>query len=114
MNELLVVADVLGRNVQTGKVVRTIAVIDDGDTARLFYTQEIKSSIEVSEFKLIRIERGGFSRRKNYTFIIDDGAAITVAPQSCSCGAGKIAYADPTPGFKRVPAIMPDGLEVRK
>jgi hypothetical protein len=113
VKKLLVAADVLGRDAQTGKVVRALVTIDS-TPARLLYVQEGEGRhLVVDEFDIVKIERGGYSRIKNYTFVLDGRDPISIQPQSCVCGAGRIAYADPTPGVIRVPAIMPEGLEVK-
>lgn len=113
MNKLLVAADVLGRDAQTGKIVRTLVVVDQPSARLLYVYEDDERHLAVDEYNITRIERGGFSRIKNYTFVLDGADPISVHPQSCVCGAGRIAYADPTPGMIRVPAIMPEGLEVK-
>lgn len=113
MTDLLVAADVLGKNATTGSTVRALVVLRDAGNTDLLYVSEVDGSITVEEYRLTKIQRGGFSRIKNYTFYLEGRGPISVLPQNCTCGAGRVAYADPTPGYKRVPAIMPDGLEVR-
>lgn len=113
MSKLLVAADVLGRDAQSGKIVRALVTVSDTPASLLYVSLNDEQHLVVDEYSVVRIERGGYSRIKNYTFILDGRDPISIQPQSCVCGAGRIAYADPTPTRTRVPAIMPDGLEVR-
>lgn len=113
MSKLLVAADVLGRDAQSGKIVRALVTVNSTPANLLYVSLDEDQHLVVEEYRLIRVQRGGFSRIKNYTFLLEDRDPISIQPQSCVCGAGRIAYADPTPDRTRVPAIMPEGLEVK-
>jgi hypothetical protein len=103
---------VLGKDQGSGAPLRALVLPRD-DGHQLLVVRVAEGGPYVETYKLQLIERGGFARVKSYVFFLEDHDPIGLEPQNCSCGQGEIAYYDPTPGFERVPARMPEGLEIR-
>lgn len=109
-----IAADVLGKLMTTGKVARIFAVVDsDEETARLVVVTRGEDGVVTDWHPLYGISRSGYGRNRQYIFTIDEGKTLGIYPQSCSCGAGEVAYYDPMPGESRRSIQVPDWLETQ-
>lgn len=113
MNQLKFTHDVLGRIAGGGRV-RCIVAVDDEPPAVLWLVTKhrARAELEVTHVPLAGVERTGPGQSAKWRFLPIDGDPIVVAPQNCSCGAGLLAYGDPTPGYERTKVRAPEWLAV--
>lgn len=96
---------------QQSERARFLVLVEDGPPATLRMIRNTGEGIEVTDHELGSFGLTGSFSRNSWRFTLVDGTEYIFDPLGCSCGAGKIAYHNPAPGFLLTRVRTPEWLE---
>lgn len=87
---------------------RFIVLVGNGPPATLRMVRVVDDQIDITDHPLEWYGQRKSFTRESYQFDLVDGTQYLFDPLGCVCGSGRIAYANPAPGFELVRVRRPD------
>ena len=101
-------AEVGSMVLQRAERAKFIVLVGSGPPATLRMVRVVDGEISITDHPLKWYGLHSSFSRETYLFDLVDGTEYLFDPLGCVCGSGRIAYANPAPGFELVRVRSPD------
>lgn len=95
---------------QKGERARFIVLPGDGPPATLRMIRIIDGADSITDHELEWFGVSSSFARQSYVFRLLDGTEYRFDPLGCSCGAGRVAWINPAPGYELVRTRTPEWM----